>query len=327
MILDLNPLREHRSRAVLRFVTAIAFLFILVGGKARADNTPPTPVIGAVYADRGVEPTRFSPNEINDLASSWYLNNYVRSIHWTSWGGPTAEGEGQVSLLDGNEFNYETPPTHQSPVHIQLTNLEECSGVPTYTSYSLTLAPGAAEPTRWPKGASGSLPCSGILGNFYRTARPKHRFRGCGQGIVEPRRNPREEDKPNLVQVRWDRALPGPGDPFFCGLAYTAWEGSRRRANGLMENLYFDHAKERNWPAVVEWSKPAWCSSGAEGKTPITFTEFRVTIYGPPRKPTKKTLSSYGHKGLPVTHRSRQSFTPGPLCSSGYSGVNPLPAR
>jgi hypothetical protein len=51
---------------------------------------PRLPVINAGYANRPIEPTHFSPNDIYETFSSTYWNSYVSDITWSSWGGDQA---------------------------------------------------------------------------------------------------------------------------------------------------------------------------------------------------------------------------------------------
>jgi hypothetical protein len=53
----------------------------------------------------------------------------------------------------------------------------------------------------------------------------------------------------------------------------------------------------------------------------------KVTIYGPPRIPNARTLSSYGHAGLPVTGVSFQTVSASSHCGLGSPFENLIPKR
>lgn len=268
-----------------------------------------------------------SPNDVGQLTTDRNLNNYVRSIEWTRWGGSIAVGEGEVSLLGGSGATHESPPAGTSPVEVVLSHLKLCTSVPVYTAYRLKLAPGAAEPAHWPEGSSGRFPCSGILGAFYRSRPPRGRIEGCTVGLYEPRAHHGDQGGLSVAPVRWKPPLPGKGKVVLCDFKWSTWDGpgGRAQASGLLERRELDHGEDRIWPARFEWFKPAWCPGAQQGQIPISYTELRVAIYGSGRRPTKSSLSEYDNNGLPMTARSRQTFTPGPRCGFGVSEINPSP--
>ena len=141
-------------------------LALIACSSASAAAAPPW--INSGFADRPVEPTRFSPGLAKRPPKALTftpINNYVRSITWSSWGGSEAVGSGRVSLLRGEEGYEMVPwlPEETSPVSVRLGDLRECLGVKVYTTYSLELAPSAEAPAGWPRGQRGSFPCDPVL--------------------------------------------------------------------------------------------------------------------------------------------------------------------
>jgi hypothetical protein len=303
---------------------------LLVGmaaGAANGDAVSPRPFINAIYADQPVEPTRFSPNDIAHL-TSLDVNNYVRAITWSSWGGTKAVGQGQVSLLNGSSEDYETPPGRTSPVTVTLGGLRRCAGVLVYTTYSLQLAAAASEPTHWPKGQTGSFPCTPmVMSEFAAPATPRVRRRStaCAHPLAAPVLT---KEEPQSVTVPFHPKPPAP--TFLCYMRFHSWGGKTAFADGLVENLTNDHAARRNWPATVELSGRIWCPTAARGMKsvagePITYRSLKLTIYGPPRIPTSKTLSSFGHRGLKARVFWQHMHPTLKACQLGYSLENPFP--
>jgi hypothetical protein len=105
--------------------------------------------INALYASAATEPSSFGPD--HGPAEYLEVTNYVQQITWSSWGGSQATGSGQVRLM--------ADATSTSPVAVRLGGLTVCGGQSVYTTYSLSLAPGARAPKYWPKGQTGSFPC------------------------------------------------------------------------------------------------------------------------------------------------------------------------
>src|SRR5262249_19721627 len=109
----------------------------------------------------------------------------------------------------------------------------------------------------------------------------------------------------------WSPHLPGKGSTAFCDLRWTQWGGPVAIGDGLRENLTVEHQLERNWPIKLELTGPIWCPRAASGDPfngggddaqhsmpALAYSVVKLTEYGPPRKPSPKTLSSYGHRGL-----------------------------
>lgn len=316
----------------------LSLLFGLVAIVALVIGAPPTdavgvsgsdPYINSIYADSPIRPTRFSPSDIGTL-TSLDINNYVRSIEWSSWGGPEAVGAGQVSLLDGSSADYESPPGRTSPVTVMLGGLRPCGGVPAYTTYSLQLAPGSKEPTHWPQGQAGTFPCTSMVISVSAaptTPRVGKRSGACTEPLAAPVST---KEEPTSVTIPFHPKPPGKGPTFLCSLRFHNWGGKSAFADGLVENLSNDHRARRNWPATVELSGRIWCPAAARGGKsvagePITYSTLKLTIYGPPRFPTPKTLHSYGHRGLKGRVFWQRMQPTAEACQIGYSEYNPFP--
>lgn len=218
----------------------------------------------------------------------------MRAITWLNWGGTEAVGQGQVSLLDGSSEDYETPPGRTSPVTVTLGGLRQCAGMPVYTTYSLQLAAGAREPSHWPKGQTGSFPCTPMVMTEFAaptTPRVGRRSQACGYPLAALVST---KEEPRSVTVSFKPKPPSP--TFFCSMRFHSWGGKTAFADGLLENLTNDHATRRNWPATIELS----------GRTP-------------------KTLSSFGHRGLKARVFWQHMHPTPKACQLGYSLENPFP--
>jgi hypothetical protein len=247
------------------------------------------PYINSGFANRPVEPTRFSPGLVGEHPSRALtftpVNNYVRSIRWSSWGGKEAVGSGRVSLLHG-EPGYEMVtwlPEETSPVTVRLGGLRECLGVKVYSTYSLELAPGAETPMGWPRGQQGSFPChieseSFDGGKDFRT--------DCGYVGLEPPAGA-FGGNPHFQEPPWTPHLPIPGINWldFCRLRSRNWGSSVATLIGSGVALLHPDRQDHAWPVKLELSHPVWCpSAGNEGPWPggsaVTYGAIRLTLYG-----------------------------------------------
>jgi hypothetical protein len=262
---------------------------------APGDLDPSPPYINTGYADRPIEPTHFSPNDVSETLAPNYWNSYVSAITWMSWGSGQAVGTGLVSLLEGNGAT--------SPVTVNLGGKQDCAGVPVYTTYSLELAPGAAAPRQWPKGKTGTFPCERLRVYGYSPMSPEGcDFRGLGrasnwhEGGHYPRWQPKPPPEPET-----DTA----GETF-CYLRWRHWGQPTATAKGIREWLAIPHSEERYWPVELRLSDPLWCQAAtssfpAVGASAITYGRLDMTLWGKPRRykgtnPSKATGQRRGKK-------------------------------
>lgn len=258
------------------FLAGLAALLLL---PALAGAAGQTPYVNFPSADQPVMPSHFSPNNLCEMTSaSWgceSFNNYVRDIHWTSWGGTTAEGTGLVSLVQEHKAKGQT-----SPVSIVLGGLETCGGFQVYTTYSLTLAPGAQEPRFWPEGKTYRFPCSLSTGQQYAGERLGLRD-NCLQGLNPPLGEQGEFSPP----VRWQPSPPGKYW-YLCALHFKNWGKSKAIGTGIVRLGSVAAQKEANkgrlyeWPMRIELSRPVWCPSSGGFPGAITYSTLRVRVRG-----------------------------------------------
>lgn len=261
---------------------------LLLPASALADAPSSTPYVNFPSADQPVMPTHFSPNNLCEKITSWDwgcedFNNYVRDIQWTSWGGETAEGTGQVSLVEEEKAKGQT-----SPVSIVLGGLQSCGGFRVYTTYSLTLAPGAKEPRFWPEGRTYRFPCSLSITGQYAGERLGRRS-NCIFGLYPPtgEYSPPASWQPTPPGRRW----------FLCELHFTNWGKSVAVGSGTVR-LGSDVAKRGQryeWPMRIELSRPVWCPSSGAFPGAITYSMLRVRLRG-------NDLANAGHHRLFVQH-------------------------
>lgn len=311
--------------AVLGLTLAIAL------GMASGASAAQPPYINSGFADRPVEPTRFSPG-LSDTHPAKALmftpvNNYVRSVKWSSWGGKEAIGTGQVSLLRG-KLGYEMVswlPEETSPVSVRLGGLRDCLGVKVYSTYSLELAPGAETPMGWPKGQKGSFPCHIESATFDGGKRYRA---DCPYTGLEPSFDSFGEN-PRFHAPRWRPHLPAKRTRtlVFCHLRSRNWGSSVATLTGSGVALLHPFHQNRIWPVKLELMRPMWCPAAAyEGPWPsgaaITYGAIRLTLYGggedwPPGKPWPTHLVGKRH-----IYRQRLEAPPS-QCLLGIEHRNP----
>jgi hypothetical protein len=322
-------------RPLVRAVSFVLAIGWLLGSAAIATAAGAQPLINSGFADRPIEPTRFSPPNVGDLNASAAADNYVREISWSTWGGSTAVGTGKVSLVDLADGEFEIKngelPARTSPVTVTLGGLGTCAGISIYTSYELKLAPGAQAPSTWPKGQRGRFPCSISATAFRPLSRSVMEGKvgegNCSfRGLTLPVADPDLAGSPPLKQPRWiPHNPPGKGLTVFCDMSWKHWGGRVVTADGLRENLTLPHSAERNWPVHVILRHPIWCPAAAGENNVLTYSELTVVEYGSGRVVSSWSLSHYGHRGLKA-HVFRQSFRADVgQCQFGISIANLAP--
>lgn len=292
------------------------------------------PYLNSASADRPVEPTHFSPLYVDPKLANKPLNNYIRGITWESWGGAEAVGHGQVTLLNGT--------IETSPVIVRLDGLSQCAGLSVYTSYSLELGPGAAEPSEWPVGQSGSFPCEiGIAAPAQPgTYIPGQFHRGCSLEGLNVDQLDREGNPGGGGPPPWWPALPHylglnpsthPGENQLCMLRWSDWGSAVAKGTGVRVDMGRSHSDRRYWPARLTLRDPVWCPAAGQedpGFAAITYGELRVTLFGQPRfgDPTRGTIPLRAPRelsGKRRTYSQRIDATPA-RCFLGYSESSPI---
>jgi hypothetical protein len=270
------------------------------------------PVINASYAERAVEPTHFSPTDIADRLTPTQLSNYVRGITWSSWGGSTAVGQGQVTLLNGTN--------ESSPVTVRLGGLGTCAGVEVYSTYSLELGRGASRPELWPEGQTGKFPCdiwlAGTTGGTFQGS-TTHRGHAAFAGIQldHESRFPRGGGQAGLVPFKpplpMSKVAPQVN---FYRMQWNAWGGPSITGSGYMGALTQRHRDRRYWPAKLELSHPTWCPAAGQEEpfaAAITYGEFKVILFGGPRELVEHQVpDSVFHEYFGARHVYRQRLHP-----------------
>jgi hypothetical protein len=264
---------EANERQRQRFFQGIVLYalacLVFLPSSALAAGGSQTIYINSPWADQPVMPTRFSPDNLADFnptkAGAYNLNNYVRKIQWTSWGGQTAEGTGEVSLLreDGST----------SPVVVTLSGLESCAGISVYTTYSLALAAGAEQPAGWPKGETGHFPCVPTLSDFYHGERLSRRD-NCITGLDRLLSDQK-------IIAKW-KPRPKGHNWFLCELHFRSWGGTRAVGTGTarLRSHVAKHGRFE-WPMRIELSQPIWCprlSGGWVGA--VTYSSLSMVLRG-----------------------------------------------
>jgi hypothetical protein len=235
-------------------------MLAVVGGRAGA--TPDAVYINSRLAERPEQPGHFGWMSTDNTEGTPI--NWVREISWTSWGGPTAEGLGQVGLLDRRAGT--------SPVKVELGGLQECGGFRVYSNYGLTLQPGAPEPAGWAALRTGSFPCSIAIGNY--SGERLGRRSNCVFGLYETQRNPKGGARP----ARWQPRAPD-GRWFLCQLHLKHW--GQRVVTGTGMARRGAHLRGRiEWPVSIRISRPIWCPKSGGYGSAITYSRLTITLHG-----------------------------------------------
>jgi hypothetical protein len=240
---------------VLAIMAAVMAAASLVGiGQANAASS--SVFLNAQYADKAERPEAFGP----DKGPGPYIEarTYVRSVHWTSWGGSTATGAGEVMLLNNTSAT--------SPVSITFGGLTTCGGQMIYTTYTLTLAAGAATPKYWAQGQHGMFPCHITAGYFNPNDHGEHAAAARGDctfnGLVKL--GTYSEPAP------WMPETPRGAHYFgLCRMAWASWGGPTASVTAIMRNGF------TQWAATAKLSGLAWCPDQA-----LAYTALTMTLYG-----------------------------------------------
>ncbi len=231
---------------LLRVAATIGLAFAAVVPLSQAQSS--SVLLNLGYADNPIRPTQFGPSRGPGNFSG--VRDYVRDLTWDSWGSEQATGTGQVRLLEDRAST--------SPVAVTLAGLKQCAGKSVYTTYSLALAEGAAQPKLWPDGSTGTFPCRIVAGYFNNNdpgTKPGGPF-GCvlTKGLGG----------------KWTPKLPrGSAYSGLCAMRWTTWAQPAVTGKGVMRN------GSTQWGAKAQLSAPAWCPRQA-----MSYTRLRMTIYG-----------------------------------------------
>lgn len=260
------------------FAAMLSGLGVAVPAAEGASLQPP--YINSLMADFPVEPTHFGSDYV-DSRIEYEGIEYVRDIKWTSWGGKTATGVGSVSRLDGttevqNGYQVTVQPS-RAPVAVTLSRIRTCAGIRVYTAYSLELLPGAEAPRHWPAGQSETFPCHVSAAHYqgFQTKGNPCLFQGLAMNL-------------GGSGPSWQPKLPQTGadiQTVFCYMKWKHWGSVSTSAEGVRATLTYPHSRRRYWPATLELGDPIWCPNAAKFQpdgyfSPITYSSFRLTLYG-----------------------------------------------
>jgi hypothetical protein len=274
------------------WLTLLAGVLLSVTPSAAVSAKGSAVFINSRFADRAEAPTRFSPDDITTTigkATGIYYalyNDYVRDISWNSWGGESATGSGQVSLLTEDDKS-------TSPVTVTLGDRRRCAGLEVYTTYSLTLAAGATAPPGWAEGRSGRFPCVIALPGGYQGERLGQRS-NCISGLYQPNANPRD-----LPVAPW-QPKPRGGHWFLCKLHFSSWGNPRAVGGGTAALPSHAVSRRHEWQIRIELSKPVWCPRAGDGySSAITYSALTFNLLGgnPSNEGGRRRYSQSMHAG------------------------------
>ena len=285
------------------------------------------PYVNASLADRPVEPTRFSPSyrrHMKPLTKS-PVNNLIRSIRWSSWGGKTAVGSGEMSLMHGVETD-SFLPEENVPVTVTFSGLSQCVGVSVYTSYSLKLTPGSETPEGWPRGQSGRFPCR--IGSGSYEGGPLRPGACSFTGLHPPFG---KLGAPTFTTPAWRPKLPyGPHAGWvFCALRAQHWGRPVTNISAVAYGLLHTAGRpDQVRPATLELGRPIWCPAAAGeefygGLAPITYSVLKLTLWGNGQPPSRRAERGLGHQGLKGRVYLQRIHAPPAKCQLGLEIADP----
>jgi hypothetical protein len=235
------------------FALLLALAFMALPDAASASGSP---ALNDPSASGPVEPSAFGPSGQGGA-------DYVHGMKWTSWGGATATGEGQVQTYSGDSVT-------NSPVNVTLSGLTACAGYEIYTRYDLSVQPSINPGRFWPSWKTWQFPCQVSATNFQPAPFQKQIGGDCiSFGHLDFPGF--ESESPCFARVQW-----------------TNWSQPVAVGKGAVRG---DH---NQWAAELTLSDVEWCETGLNHNA-LSYTKITMATWGKPE--TKSEAPRKVHRG------------------------------
>lgn len=299
-----------RNWVTLVVLTAANVPLLVCGEQAQGASA--AVYLNAPFADRGLEPTEFSPTSgPGPGAASLPGVGYVQALKWTSWGGPEATGTGRVRLL--------TDRTSASTVSVTLRGARNCGGVMAYSTYSLQLPQGSQQPRYWPSGQTGGFPCRISAGAYIPGSALARRPEAQG-GCVFHGLEIHNQGAPGLPwlayifeppAISWNPGLPrGSAYSGFCRMQWSTWGAQTVTGKGVLRTGV------KQWGVKVQVGQPAWCRGLG-----VAYSRLVMTLYG-----SGEPISGQGNISQGAANRLRSEIHRPGLSRRTYRQLEPASA-
>jgi hypothetical protein len=202
--------------------------------------------------------------DVHDPAKFLSVETHVNGLAWSSWGGSTATGSGQVEVRSSD-----TRPGHSQPyasqsaaVSIVASGLVSCGDRQLYTAYTLTVTGAEAEPRDFSYVKDRSLPCRMQALAYYAGIEKVANTTGdcLFRGVTEQ--------------------LPsGFGYLGYCQMQWKSWGNSSTTGTGIARAILLPHScdghEECDYGIRVDLSTPAWCPAYG-----MSYTREKLEVFG-----------------------------------------------
>ncbi len=290
---NVQPRRLHVSPSVA--------LIALVICAAQAASVGHAASAGGVYLNVAMahpeRPTTIPNYELNqpdahDPAKFLSVQSHMNGVTWSSWGGSTATGNGQVVVSSSDtRLGHTQPYTSQSAaVSIVASDLVSCGGRQLYTAYTLTLTGTNPEPRDFAYVKDRSLPCRMQALTYYAGIEKVANTTGdcLFRGVTEQ--------------------LPsGFGYLSYCRMTWQGWGKSSTVGTGIAraETLptTCDGHEECDYGIRVRLGQPEWCPAYG-----MSYTREKLEVFGNGVPLSSEPQTKSGVIAPSVEHRLRATI-------------------
>jgi hypothetical protein len=224
--------------------------------------------VPSVHTERPTSITDNLPTPADPHDSTKFLDvqAFLSGLAWSSWGGATASGSGrlEVNSSDTRPGHVEPYASQSAAVSITASGLTSCGGFQVYTSYTLTLAPGQAEPRDFELVSHRSLPCRLHALDYYAGyERVANTTGDC------------------LFKGVSGQLPPGFGYLGYCRMRWTGWNEPTTAGTGIGRAVTLPRGcdgrpgTECDYGIRVRLSEPAWCPEYG-----LSYTRERLEVFG-----------------------------------------------
>ncbi len=202
--------------------------------------------------------------DAHDPAKFLSVQSHVDGVTWSSWGGSTATGSGQVVVSSSDTRPGHTEPygSQSAAVSIVASDLVSCGGRQLYTAYTLTLSGAEAEPRDFAYVKNRSLPCRMQALAYYAGIEKVANTTGdcLFHGVSEQ--------------------LPsGFGYLGYCRMNWKGWGNSSTVGTGIARAVTLPHScdghEECDYGIRVQLNQPEWCPAYG-----MSYTRERLEVFG-----------------------------------------------